>query len=613
MVGKAGQLPYFYICCIRCQIVLQKSAVPRDIEENRMLRCRLLLTFLMMLFATAALAQTPPAQTPPAQTQPAKHKSVLNVAAANQATASRNHTISQGVACGASSANTRRIMAALDRRVELAYVETPLKDVMADLARKAGVNIVFNLLELDGIGVTPDFPVSRNLKDIALRSALRLVLHEAGLAYIVRNEVLMITSRDDAFWATTNRLYPVSDLFTPGQNRQEEVTRLTDFIMRSVAAGTWSSMGGEGAIAPVWLQRACYLKIRHTPRTHEEIAALLVALRNAASEENTQPAAAKPAGRKHTASKTNGRRRTRLVKMLPRPEADAAAQRPHRAISRGALLQYPSAATRRIYDALTRPVEFAFLESPLIDVAGDIEAAAGIQMEIDLPVLEGVGVGADAPVTRSIKGVPLSAALHLLLKDLELTFCVRNEVLMITTPEEAADHAVGRLYRVDDLVAPAAPVVQFSHRQDGAADSIRDLITSSVRPEAWPAGSGPSPISQYWIQHRGVLVIHQTDVVHAEIASLLESLRTVAVGRAKKAAGTANRRRQCAYPLAPHHRKEAARFASIVQFAIKRNGGAAEAVGGVVVVRADEQGHAATIDILSSFDVLAPGRFRDAP
>ena len=78
----------------------------------------------------------------------------------------------------------------------------------------------------------------------------------------------------------------------------------------------------------------------------------------------------------------------------------------------------------------------------------------GIPIEIDKKALDNVGVGTDTPVTRNLKGISLRSALRLILKDLGLTYIIRDEVLLITSSEEAEKELVTRVYPVGDLVIP---------------------------------------------------------------------------------------------------------------------------------------------------------------
>ena len=49
------------------------------------------------------------------------------------------------------------------------------------------------------------------------------------------------------------------------------------------------------------------------------------------------------------------------------------------------------------------------------------------------------------------------SALRLILKDLELSYLVQDEVVQITTPEDAAAQLTHKVYPVGDLVIPIRP------------------------------------------------------------------------------------------------------------------------------------------------------------
>lgn len=116
----------------------------------------------------------------------------------------------------------------------------------------------------------------------------------------------------------------------------------------------------------------------------------------------------------------------------------------------------PSEAEQKIYAALEQPAEVAFIETPLADAAADLEKQYGFEIVLDTPVLDAVGIGSDTPITRSLKGIPLSSALRLLLGDLDLTYVVHDDVLLITTANAAREMVELRVYDVSQLLGPGA-------------------------------------------------------------------------------------------------------------------------------------------------------------
>jgi len=111
-------------------------------------------------------------------------------------------------------------------------------------------------------------------------------------------------------------------------------------------------------------------------------------------------------------------------------------------------------AEQKIFDALDDDTRLEFIETPLDQVVDFLKDQHGINIELDAGELDNVGIGTDVPITRNLKGISLRSALRLMLKDLELTYVIRDEVLLITTPEEAESELVTKVYPVGDLVLP---------------------------------------------------------------------------------------------------------------------------------------------------------------
>mgnify|MGYP007059401606 CR=1 FL=1 len=117
-------------------------------------------------------------------------------------------------------------------------------------------------------------------------------------------------------------------------------------------------------------------------------------------------------------------------------------------------LDKTGSAEQRIFQALGDTTTMEFIEMPLRDVMDYVEDLHGIEVDINYRALEEVGIGADTPITRNLKGISLRSALKLMLRELDLTYTVRDEVLQITTPEEVAEDLTTKVYPVEDLVVP---------------------------------------------------------------------------------------------------------------------------------------------------------------
>jgi uncharacterized membrane protein YgcG len=133
-----------------------------------------------------------------------------------------------------------RIFKALNENTQLEFVETPLKDIVDYLSTYHEIPIVINAKKLEEAAVAIDTPVTKNLKGISLRSALRLMLAELELTYLIDDEVLQITTPDDANSPErlTTKVYPVGDLVLP--------IGINNSLFGLGGQGGQNGMGGQG-------------------------------------------------------------------------------------------------------------------------------------------------------------------------------------------------------------------------------------------------------------------------------------------------------------------------------------------------------------------------------
>ncbi len=113
-----------------------------------------------------------------------------------------------------------------------------------------------------------------------------------------------------------------------------------------------------------------------------------------------------------------------------------------------------SPSEERIFSALNESTSLQFVEAPLADVVTYIKERHKIPIQLDAAALDTAGVTSDTPVTIDVEGISLKSALRLMLKSIELTYTVRDEVLLISTSEEVDNSLVTKVYPVADLVVP---------------------------------------------------------------------------------------------------------------------------------------------------------------
>jgi hypothetical protein len=179
--------------------------------------------------------------------------------------------------------------------------------------------------------------------------------------------------------------------------------------------------------------------------------------------------------------------------------------------------EQPASPSEAIERALQQTAMFDFDQVPLADVADFIGRNFEIEVELDRVALEAVGVAADIPVTRHVRGISLRSALNLLLRDLDLTWLNQDEVLLITTIDEAEQNITTKVYPVRDLTLPP----------DGPGDedyeSLVAAIASTISPTSWVDAGGAGSVKA--VPNAGALVVAQTSTIHQQIETLLKSLR----------------------------------------------------------------------------------------
>jgi hypothetical protein len=108
-----------------------------------------------------------------------------------------------------------KIRSALGEETTIQFVEARLQDVVDYLKDLHGIEIQLDSKALQEVRAGEDTPVTCSLKRVSLRSALRHMLGAMDLAYVVRDEMLLITTLDRAAAELSARVYPVSDLVIP--------------------------------------------------------------------------------------------------------------------------------------------------------------------------------------------------------------------------------------------------------------------------------------------------------------------------------------------------------------------------------------------------------------
>jgi hypothetical protein len=169
-----------------------------------------------------------------------------------------------------------------------------------------------------------------------------------------------------------------------------------------------------------------------------------------------------------------------------------------------------------IFAQLKQHVTLQFVETPLFDVIEKLKALLKIEMQLDYRAMEDAGVGSDTPITFSCKSLYADVALRQLLEPHNLRFVVKEEILIITTPEVKEATTTLRLYPVRDLIDP-------NLLGTAAYDDLIEAMVSCIAPSTWDEAGGPGTIIP--VENVGALLVGQTEENHLVLAKLLEDLR----------------------------------------------------------------------------------------
>jgi RNA polymerase sigma factor (sigma-70 family) len=169
---------------------------------------------------------------------------------------------------GARSPNRERIESALTQITQAEFHSMPLVDGIAYISEVHEVPIRLDLTALQNAGITADEEISYDLGELPLQDALDIMLSDVAgtrLAYIIKNDVMMITTGDEADEFMESRLYEMR--YYQGLN-----PTLARQLIQEGTSGEWKDVTGVGgSIVPI----QGGLMIRQNQRVHREIHALL--------------------------------------------------------------------------------------------------------------------------------------------------------------------------------------------------------------------------------------------------------------------------------------------------------------------------------------------------
>lgn len=346
---------------------------------------------------------------------------------------------------------------------------TPFHSAIREFEKQSGIDIRPDWGNLAADEFDVDAVVELNSPELSLRQALEMLLDPLRLEIVMRDDHVAVTTeamyrqRDEYLEV---RVYEIGDLTFDEKSKQT----LLALLRASAVSAAWNDEGGYGGEIKSSLG-LCVVK--QTQQAHARIEAMLNMLRAAAVADRQPDENLHPLAFSHSL------------------EVD-------------------------IEDRLRKPLDADFADGTTLE-----QALNAVSREVDVAILpdwEGAladeQIDRDFPVQLDTTGLTAREALRLIFKPLLLTSVTRGGRLYVTTQiceEEEAAFQETRVYRFGSLAPDRA-----------AEEQLADLLRATVINAAWQEDLG---FGGTMINYHGILVVTQTQAVHAQIETILDTVR----------------------------------------------------------------------------------------
>jgi hypothetical protein len=153
----------------------------------------------------------------------------------------------------------KAILEALKKPVKVDYSMETFQSVIEHLSKQMGQEIIIDKQSMDEANVTYDTPITlRFNKPVSARTALKRVLADVGLTYVIRKENIEVTTPARAKEMMAVRTYYVGDLMgvasplLPAIENQFLMIQAIGIILnqiQSIDPDSWEGRGGPGTVA----------------------------------------------------------------------------------------------------------------------------------------------------------------------------------------------------------------------------------------------------------------------------------------------------------------------------------------------------------------------------
>lgn len=152
----------------------------------------------------------------------------------------------------------KAILEALKKPIKVDYSMETFQSVIEDLSKKMGQEVLIDKQALAEANITYDTPITlRFNKPVSARTALKRVLADVGLTYMIRKETIEVTTLARAREMLTVRTYYVGDLMgvvsplLPAVANDFQMIQAIGIILneiQNIEPDSWEAKGGPGTV-----------------------------------------------------------------------------------------------------------------------------------------------------------------------------------------------------------------------------------------------------------------------------------------------------------------------------------------------------------------------------
>lgn len=448
-----------------------------------------------------------------------------------------------------------RLLAGLHKQVKAEWENTPLEEVLATLAKTAGVSLWIDreTLTADGIS-TDEIQVTLNLGTVTVWQAMHFLLKPHSLEWHGSDGVLTITTRVKADENFVTRIYDVQAIVTA---LEPQIKKMPPRL-RTNMGGSGGDFCGSGARGSSEGGGTSFYSVPDGAES-ESVPTFVLPQFSGGSQQlggNSHVASGIPINSRmmsgeellvellmhQVVSRSRGDGRAKweqidgeggtisagLGRLVVQQDFQThfqireLLQAVEEFVVRGTKAKsvliarpgYPHEEDAAIFKRLAAPQDIDVTDAPVNETLAQLAKDCGYRLWIDKESLGYEGVKHDWPITLKLSGVALDTVLQKLLEPLALTFLIEEGTLVVTT-----------MVRADEMQSMR---VCFT-RDIPEAHTASDLLTAI--PEAtsgkWLESDGEG--GSLWKAVPEWLVITQSQKCHREVAELLDDLRQGAV------------------------------------------------------------------------------------